>query len=155
MMDHSNMAHSSDMEMEHDTCSMNMLFTWSYKNTCVVFSWWHIRTLADLLFSFIALVGLSYLYEYLKYRIYKSQLEFSENQGHNVSNINPEVNKRNKITNSCLYGLQVGYSFMLMLVFMTYNGWLMIAVVLGAVWGHYSWGSLIEQNFGQSSLACH
>ena len=39
-----------------------------------------------------------------------------------------------------LYGFQVIYSFWLMLVFMTYNGWYMLAVGVGAGLGNCIWG---------------
>lgn len=143
-----------DMDMGHgDSCSMNMLFTWNYKNTCVVFRWWHIRKLSDMLLSFLVILALGYLYEYMRYYIYKSQA----NRGSSLtSGTNNTDHRRNKLYSSCWYGLQVGYSFMLMLVFMTYNGWLMIAVVLGATWGHYSWGSRVKPLAEDiPSMACH
>lgn len=125
-------------------CTMNTALTWSYKDTCVIFSSWHLRKRRDLAFSFIAIVLLAYLYEYLKYYVGK----FQSNQGPLTAN-----NQRNyRLANSVWYGVQVGFSFMLMLVFMTYNGWLMLAVVLGAIWGHYSWGSRTR---GGQELACH
>lgn len=142
-----------DMDMgDSDSCSMNMLFTWSYKNTCVVFHWWHIRSRFDLLLSILAVTFLGYLYEYLRYYIYKSQLNHASLSSNTGS---PEF-RRNKLYQSCWYGLQVGFSFMLMLVFMTYNGWLMIAVVLGAAWGHYSWGARVKPITEEvPCLACH
>ncbi|QLL30266.1 hypothetical protein HG536_0A00830 [Torulaspora globosa] len=142
-----------DMDMgDSDSCSMNMLFTWSYKNTCVIFRWWHIKTIYDLFLSFLAILFLSYLYEYLRYYIYKSQ----QNHGVLPGNSSSPERRRNKLYQSCWYGLQVGFSFMLMLVFMTYNGWLMIAVVLGATWGHYSWGARVKSATDEiPSMACH
>lgn len=147
MMDHGNMDHGGDMD---DMCSMNMLFSWSYKNTCVIFDWWHIRTLPHLFFSFLAVMFSAYLYEYLKYYIRKSV------SNNSVTTTNSSSYRSLRVTKSIWYGVQVGFSFMLMLVFMTYNGWLMIAVVLGAIWGHYSWGSLLEEKQpNASNLACH
>ncbi|CUS22459.1 LAQU0S05e05820g1_1 [Lachancea quebecensis] len=145
-MDHSNMGHG-DMGHE-DMCSMNMLFTWNYKNTCVVFKWWHIRTLPHLLLSILVIAASSYLYEYLKYYCAKSASSRTAGAA-SVSN-----SKAAKLKRASWYGAQVGFSFMLMLVFMTFNGWLMLAVVVGAAWGHYSWGNLTE-GLAYNSLACH
>lgn len=151
MSQHTSMMHGNMDMGDSDSCSMNMLFTWSYKNTCVVFRWWHIRKLSDMLLSFIAIMFLGYLYEYLRYYIFKSQANRA-----GVTNTSSSSHRKNKFYNSCWYGLQVGYSFMLMLVFMTYNGWLMIAVVLGAIWGHYSWGTRIKPLADEiPALACH
>lgn len=89
-------------------------------------------------------------YEYAKY--------FASNwEAKNASSVtglgstNSLVLKRYKIKQSFLYGLQVGYSFMLMLVFMSYSGWFMIAVVVGAAIGKYIW----SVDGATRSLACH
>ncbi|EDO14454.1 hypothetical protein Kpol_260p4 [Vanderwaltozyma polyspora DSM 70294] len=160
MRDHSSHKQMASSAMQHDhgdmggdSCSMNMIFTWNYKNTCVVFRWWHIKTVSHLILSMLAIMFLTYLYEYLKYCIYKRNLN-------NVvvgttTNLNSVGAKRVRFKKSIWYSIQVGYSFMLMLVFMTYNGWLMLAVVLGALWGHYCWGSLTENCNDTNSLACH
>lgn len=148
------MSHS-DMDMGDGQCSMNMLFTWDYKNVCVIFSWWHIKKFSHLVFSFAAIVALAYGYEHLKYHIHKYHGE----RGTSTSTSNTQANstrRSTKLYNSCWYGLQVGYSFMLMLVFMSYNGWLMLAVVLGAVWGHYSCSPRMRSiTLEESSLSCH
>ncbi|CCD24003.1 low-affinity Cu transporter NDAI_0C03430 [Naumovozyma dairenensis CBS 421] len=140
-----------DMDMGEDSCSMNMLFSWSYKNTCVVFKWWHIRSFFGLIISCLSIMTLSYLYEYFKYRLNS----YEENELKRNSNA---VNTRKfKLHTSIWYAVQVGFSFMLMLVFMTYNGWLMLAVVFGAFLGHYSWNvpNSIKSTLGSQSLACH
>ncbi|SCU86939.1 LAFA_0E03840g1_1 [Lachancea sp. 'fantastica'] len=143
-MKHSEMNHG-DMNQGHkDMCSMNMLFTWNYENTCVVFKWWHIRTVPQLVFSMIVIILISHLYEYLKYYAGRSVATGGSGNGRSA-----------KISRASWYGLQVGFSFMLMLVFMTYNGWLMLAVVMGAAWGNYSWGNSTVDNGGTRSLACH
>lgn len=43
-----------------------------------------------------------------------------------------------------LYGAQVFVSFFLMLVFMTYNAYLILAVVLGASIGHFVFGAVMD-----------
>lgn len=114
-----------------------MLFTWDWKNTCVVFQWWHIKTYSHFLVSFVAIAALAASYEYLKEVIDRWE-------------INVLQSSRIKVKRSLLYGVQVFFSFWLMLVFMTYNGWLMIAVALGASIGNYFWGKSASR-----SLACH
>lgn len=44
------------------------------------------------------------------------------------------------------------YSFFIMLLFMTYNGWVMISVALGAVLGYLVWGAELGV---EKSVACH
>ncbi|ODQ78326.1 hypothetical protein BABINDRAFT_162965 [Babjeviella inositovora NRRL Y-12698] len=53
---------------------------------------------------------------------------------------------------SVVYAVQVGYSFMLMLVFMTYNGWFMLATIVGAGLGNFIWGG---KEVEARSMACH
>lgn len=52
-----------------------------------------------------------------------------------------------------MYAILVAISFWLMLVFMTYNGYLMIATVLGAGFGHFifSQGRLTANK----AIQCH
>ncbi|KAH8986000.1 Ctr copper transporter [Lactarius hatsudake] len=66
-----------------------------------------------------------------------------------------------RILRATLYGVQVFVSFFLMLVFMTYNAYLILAVVIGAGIGHFVFGA--EMNVeailagGESGkgMACH
>jgi copper transporter 1 len=54
---------------------------------------------------------------------------------------------------SALYALLMGISFWLMLVFMTYNGYLMIALILGAGVGHYMFGQ--GKLAAARNISCH
>ncbi|KAJ1983193.1 copper transpport protein [Dimargaris cristalligena] len=54
---------------------------------------------------------------------------------------------------SFLYGLQVCYAFVVMLVVMTYNTYLVAAVCLGAMIGTYLFGR--DETVGSQSAACH
>jgi len=59
-----------------------------------------------------------------------------------------------------IYGACVFLSFFLMLVFMTYNAYLIFAVVLGAAIGHYVFGSTMNidaalSNSNGKGMACH
>jgi len=62
---------------------------------------------------------------------------------------------------AALYGATVFLSFFLMLIFMTYNAYLIAAVVIGASLGHYIFGSTINvdailaDSSGGKGLACH
>ncbi|KAF5092280.1 hypothetical protein D0Z03_002944 [Geotrichum reessii] len=139
MMDHSGMDHSG---MDHgdmgggmdDMCSMNMLFTWDTNNLCIISKHWHIRSNTSLIFSLLAIVILVAGYEYLKFVIARKFPEESQQlQGHlgvsstdeeahvGVVNTSPVVERRRRIRKSVYYAIQVFYSFMVMLLFMTYN----------------------------------
>ncbi|KAG6916019.1 hypothetical protein DXG01_008788 [Tephrocybe rancida] len=66
-----------------------------------------------------------------------------------------------RVVRASLYGLTIFLSFFLMLVFMTYNAYLIIATVIGAAIGHYIFGStinvnaLLSETSGPKTMACH
>jgi hypothetical protein len=45
---------------------LQMLFTWNTENLCIIFRWWHIRSLTSLLVSLAAIVLLTTGYEALR-----------------------------------------------------------------------------------------
>lgn len=149
-MDHSMPDHSMPDHSDHSMpamCSMNMLFTWNYENTCIVFKWWHIRSLALFIMSFFLIIFISMGYEFFRSKI--TRWESKQLLQFNNANSDSSAFKQFKLKKSILYGFQVGYSFMLMLVFMTYNGWLMLAVVFGAALGNRIW----DNSF--NGMNCH
>lgn len=127
-----------------------MIFTWDWKNTCVVFKWWHIRTFQDFVMSVIGIILLTASYEFFKARIARWD---ARHRGLAVG-LDPSVpspsHQQYKVKRAAMYGLQVAFSFWLMLVFMTYNGWLMISVAVGAALGNFIWGDTAER-----TLSCH
>ncbi|WFD20064.1 copper transpport protein [Malassezia caprae] len=59
---------------------------------------------------------------------------------------------RLRLVRSGMYGVQVALSCFLMLVMMTYNAWLLGAIVVGAMAGAYY---AQEQNTGSHAALCH
>jgi copper transporter 1 len=133
-------------------CSMNMLFTWDYKNVCVVFRQWQITSPTSLIFTLLAVVALTAGYEALRegirrYETWTSKLvETAPRQNRD------EATKRAHVVKSVLYGIQNFYAFMIMLIFMTYNGWIMIAVSVGAGLGYLIFGG---RTTATKDTACH
>ncbi|KAI9251830.1 hypothetical protein BDA99DRAFT_521294 [Phascolomyces articulosus] len=115
-----------------------MLFNWQVQDVCVVFEWWHIHTGIGLFLSCVAVFAIAACYELLRAKANDmDQTWITKNQG---------------VLRSSVYAILVAISFWLMLVFMTYNGYLMIAVVLGAGVGHYyTHGRLAASR----SIQCH
>lgn len=161
MMDHSSMDHSSMDHggMDHNMpgmkpmCKMNMLFNWDVENVCLISSKWHIHTSTQMAFSLLAVVIFCAGYEYLKAvgRKYEDVLIPSRG-GEITSDFSAELERRKKIRKSVLYAVQVFYSMIVMLLFMTYNGFVMAAVTLGAGIGYYVWGTKVPAS---RSLSCH
>nr|XP_015907342.1 high affinity copper uptake protein 1 isoform X2 [Parasteatoda tepidariorum] len=120
----------------------------------VLFADWKITTVGGMVASVIGIFILGMLYEGLKYfrehlfKQYVSTIEFSTvaitaesgkvNQVHKV--------KRHRMLSYAhaiqtgLHVVQIVVSYFLMLIFMTYNGWLCIAVVLGSGVGYFVFG---------------
>ncbi|KAK8203935.1 Ctr copper transporter [Phyllosticta capitalensis] len=59
--------------------------------------------------------------------------------------------KRATIVKGVLYAVQVFYSFFIMLLFMTYNGWVMLSVAVGAFIGYV----VFSNTSATKSVACH
>ncbi|KAK9462177.1 Ctr copper transporter, partial [Lipomyces oligophaga] len=124
-----------------------MLFTWEADSICIVFQWWHIYNRITLAFSFLGIIGLGIGYEFIREmtRRYESYINSVSRRDELVPLILrryvPNRSFRDRIFLSVLYALQVLYSFFLMLVFMSYNGLMMAAVVIGAFFGFFFFGS--------------
>ncbi|KAL7320939.1 copper transpport protein [Mucor circinelloides] len=174
MEDHS----GHDMPMPA-TCKMNMLFNWQVENTCVVFRWWHISGPISMILSCIAIFLIAAGYEWI--RAYSKAIESrwkeaeillerngqigaddeEEEQEHggqqrslvHAYQQHTRLSKQREFVRSSIYAGLVAISFWLMLVFMTYNGYLMIATVLGAGFGHFIFGN--GRLTGDKSIQCH
>ncbi|XP_070074381.1 high affinity copper uptake protein 1 isoform X2 [Drosophila takahashii] len=159
-MSHEHMGHGmghhggSGTGMEH---MMPMAFHFGYNET-ILFSWWHIETVAGLVGSMIAIFllalmyeGLKYYREYLFWKTY-NLLEYRPVTGPQrnpeapripspaaaaPSPVQPSMLSVNHLLQTLLHVLQVTLSFLLMLIFMTYNVWLCLMVVLGAAVGYF------------------
>ncbi|XP_035430402.1 high affinity copper uptake protein 1 isoform X1 [Spodoptera frugiperda] len=145
---------------------MAMTFHGGY-NEVILFSWWKVTDIGEFIGSFFAVFLMALLYEGLKY--YRKHLLWKTYTGlqycavsppdKGVANLCapdepqviqpvPHVLERNVPTmmstahawQTVLHGLQVLVSYMLMLVFMSYNTWLCAAVVLGSATGYFLFG---------------
>ena len=152
-MDHSHMDHGDMGGGGHDMpmCSMNMLFTWDTTNLCIVFPSWRVTGTLSLIVSLLAVVALTAGYEAIREvsRRYEERLE--QNVREAPRNAVAAEEKKGKTVKAALYGVQVFYSFFIMLLFMTYNGWIMLAVGLGAFFGYLLFGG----SSATKSAACH
>ncbi|CAG8689383.1 4932_t:CDS:2 [Funneliformis caledonium] len=139
-------------------CSMNMLFNWDTKNLCIVFSWWRVDNIGFL----------SRKYDASIYNSSAAELQddgFEENATV-TSEIQTVVQKRNRVfritfkqqmIRSLIYTVQVFISFFTMLIFMTYNGFLMFSVAIGAGIGYLFFGKpTLSLNYDlPDRLTCH
>ncbi|CAH1787105.1 unnamed protein product [Owenia fusiformis] len=116
----------------------------------VLFSFWKITTLGDLIGSSIGIFFLAVLYEGLKaLRKYllrngtnshpKKRAERSTRNA-TRSLQQPTLFSLDHILQTLLHIIQITLSYFLMLIFMTYNVWLCIVVTLGAGAGYFVFG---------------
>ncbi|KAK1973071.1 Ctr-domain-containing protein [Colletotrichum sublineola] len=161
-MDHSKMDHSA---MDHgnmgghgmgggmgDRCSMNMLFTWDTKNLCIVFRQWHVRSTSGLIISLLLVVALAAGYEALRAASRRYENSVNKRVESLPRRERAEASRSAHLLKAALYAAQNFYAFMLMLVFMTYNGWVMVAVAVGAFVGYAVFGSSTSST---KDNACH
>ncbi|KAF8940404.1 hypothetical protein BGZ47_007770 [Haplosporangium gracile] len=157
-------------------CSMNMLFNWSTENLCVVFESWKINTPFALVVSCIVIIGLSASYEMLRAysRKYEERLlegarkrQTSDASSHAVGggaeDLTPllsgrpytlRLSNQQQLARALFYMAQVFVGFFLMLIFMTYNGYLMAATVIGAGVGFFYFGG-DSLSSSTKALSCH
>jgi len=159
---------------------MNMLFTWDYHNVCVVFRQWQITTPLSLIISLLGVVAIVAGYEALREAIRQFEARTNkrietvprdlptthgdgeDDQEEHIAETTPffrrpghnrdDAAKRAHVIKSVLYGVQNFYAFMIMLIFMTYNGWIMVAVSVGAGLGYLLFGG---RTAATKDTACH
>ncbi|KAI9806826.1 MAG: hypothetical protein M1833_002483 [Piccolia ochrophora] len=141
-----------------------MLFTWDTENLCIVFPSWRVTSTLSLLLSLVAVIALTAGYEFVRdvSRRYEARgpgengVVAPDDLGESSSLLSAGRNGRGnqrdgKSVKAALYAVQVFYSFFIMLLFMTYNGWIMLSVAIGAFVGYMIWGN----SPATKSAACH
>jgi len=131
---------------------MKMYFHFGYTEMAVLFQWWSISTVWELLLSMLGLFILSYLYEGLKY--YRDHL-FRQSVGSSVYTSSSKTDltiddgpqphrmsmfSSGHVIQTLLHVIQFTISYVLMLIFMTYNLWLCFAVLAGSALGYFFFG---------------
>ncbi|KAK0298771.1 copper transpport protein [Friedmanniomyces endolithicus] len=143
-----------DMDMgppDSPMCSMNMLFTWDTTNLCIVFRSWRITSTTSLIVSILGVMALTAGYEALREASRRYEQRHAAVMESAPRSSAQAEEQKGKVVKAALYGVQVFYSFFVMLLFMTYNGWIMLAVGFGAFAGYLMFGgsSIVK------SAACH
>jgi len=184
------MDHSAHHAMGHGDqsaeamCKMYMLWNTNIINTCIVFREWHIQSTSGFIFSLfvIGLIGVGYewirdLQRKLDVRIAARMIQTRRAAGASSSSGidtpgedalllgrargSSRLSLDVRVLRAALYGLSVFISFFLMLVFMTYNAYLIGATVVGAIAGHYIFNQEIDPEAvlagagGNKGMACH
>lgn len=133
-------------------------------NLCIVFKQWRITGTWSLIQSLIVIVLLGMSFELMRevsrrYENAGRQIQLESPNTDSRSNspdgrISSKRRRRRHLVKSLLYAFQVGISFMLMLVFMTYNVYVMLAVVVGSGLGYYFFNN-DPNGLAGKTMACH
>lgn len=89
-MDHGDMGHGG-MDTGSGACKMSMLWNTDIEDTCIVFSWWHIRSYQHFFFSVLIILALGALYEYLRLHIRTTDARLAASLLSQYSNPNSET----------------------------------------------------------------
>lgn len=142
-------------------CKMYMLWNWETVDTCVVFRSWHVHNMAQFVITCLIIVLIGVSFEWLR----KVQKGYDAKLSRGP--VGAPGTKRLALTprliRASLYGLIVFISFFIMLIFMTYNGYLVLSVVAGAFIGHFILNPEMDVNddpasggaIGSNGMACH
>lgn len=138
----------------HDMGGMQMYFHVGVAET-ILFKEWSVSTVGGMLGSVVGVFFMAAMYEGLKYfrehlfRLHFSSINYSSvavtgQDGRTITEVHQIVRNRivswAHIIQTLLHMLQMVISYFLMLIFMTYNVWLCLAVVLGAGFGYFIFG---------------
>ncbi|KAL8672184.1 MAG: hypothetical protein Q9168_003348 [Polycauliona sp. 1 TL-2023] len=152
MDNHDHMGHGGmDMPSEGAKCSMNMLFTWDTTNLCIVFPQWRVSSTFSLIISLLGVILLTAGYEFVREMSRRYETSSAEYVNKLPRKNVGDAEKSQKLVKAAFYAVQVFYSFFIMLLFMTYNGWVMLAVAVGAFIGYLGFGD----SSSTKSVACH
>lgn len=139
---------------------MQMYFVVS-KSATILFEDWKVDTATEMVFSCLGIFVLAAFYEGLKVLrevlkrkySYVVSVDLAETKVYGTGPTQTTVVTESKgkiprsricnwhhILQTFLHVVQVTLSYFLMLIFMTYNVWLCLAVALGAGWGYFAFG---------------
>ncbi|KAK8114422.1 Ctr copper transporter family-domain-containing protein [Apiospora kogelbergensis] len=147
-MDHSHMNHGGmdHGDMGHggggmaDMCNMNMLFTWDTTDLCILWKGWHIRGPVSLVFSLLAIVLFCASFEWFRITIREKDADGTRLAETVPRHRQVKIEQRSHAAQTVLFMIQTFWVFIVMLLFMTYNGFVWLAVTFGAGLGYYLFG---------------
>ncbi|XP_026289611.1 high affinity copper uptake protein 1 isoform X2 [Frankliniella occidentalis] len=149
MSNHSMVGHASHSGMDHSGMSMSMTFHFGVMET-VLFKGWQVGGVSTLLLSCVGIFFMAFIYEGIKYyrenllwKTYNA-LHYRAVDGNAVPDAEnhktPKMFSQKHVVQTCLHIVQLTVSYLLMLIFMTYNVWLCLAVVAGSASGYFVFG---------------
>ncbi|XP_050047360.2 high affinity copper uptake protein 1 [Dermacentor andersoni] len=151
---HDGSSHNHGHGSSHGSMDMHMYFHTGFTET-ILFKDWAVSSVAGMVGSVVGVFFMAALYEALKYfrehlfRLHFSSMSYSSvavtgRDGHTLTEVHQIVKNRivswPHLLQTFLHMVQMVISYFLMLIFMTYNVWLCLGVVLGAGFGYFIFG---------------
>lgn len=137
-----------------ESMHMAMYFHTGFSET-ILFKDWAVSSVAGMVGSVVGVFFMAALYEALKYfrehlfRLHFSSMSYSSvavtgRDGRTLTEVHQIVRNRMvswpHLLQTFLHMVQMVISYFLMLIFMTYNVWLCLGVILGAGFGYFIFG---------------
>lgn len=153
-----------------------MYFNWDAKVSKFLFSWWNVGTFNSWFISWLVIFVSAFGYEglinaraRLEHHMHSLQqlIKFNSDELEEQTRVigaeehvmaRRQVDKAQHIysclflSNSLFYTFNAFMSLMLMMVFMSFNVWLIGAQLLGVFLGHLVWSYLLPENVADDSL---
>lgn len=130
-------------------CKMSMTLNGDYENLCILTDKLMVSSVPQLIMAMAGIALFTFGYEYFKMFCRKMEGRYAQYLSSNT--VTENERKKYRLRLSTAYAFSVGYSFIIMLLFMTFNVWIMLAVCIGAGVGHY----LLELSCPAVNLTCH
>ncbi|XP_078365389.1 protein SLC31A2-like isoform X2 [Oculina patagonica] len=139
-----------------------MYFTTASKQLFILFQQWKVTSTKDVAGSFVAVLALAVLYECVKgiHAYLRSHLKHHD-RGTPLTKkqFDLECTRSNasmvQFSKTCMFVAELSFAYFLMLVTMTYNTWLFMAVVIGRGLGYYLVTPLIGSHIGSDETDHH
>ncbi|GAA5880803.1 hypothetical protein JCM8547_008356 [Rhodosporidiobolus lusitaniae] len=155
-MDMSGMDMGSGSDSADAACKISMLWNWTVLDACFLSEQWHIRSKGDfagtvigIFFMVVALEGVRRLSrEYdrsIRAAYYRREqvalAAVSKNTGKDVAQAAPfRPSVKEHLVRSAFYMVQFGTAYILMLLAMYFNGYIVLAIIFGGFAGYALFG---------------
>lgn len=118
-----------------------MWWNWSTHNT-IVFEWWQTSSRIGLFAATLLTILITIIYEAVAFLQAKQDREAITHQINLQTLAIPpmQFEAPGKLRRALMYGLRTYLSILLMLIIMSFNGFLILAVVFGAIIAHHIFG---------------
>jgi len=139
------------MDQGSSSCKSTMLWNWYTVDSCFISEQWHVRSEVVFALSVICVFALGASIEGIRRvgrgydrRIVRHSREadyrFTKAETLESPSFAFKLSHKQQFVRALLFTLQLGAAYMAMLVAMSYNGFVIFAIILGGGVGHFAFG---------------